>query len=217
MTTHKKILEQARNIETGRELSEEPSGDPTNDGRPLALARRGVNLMKANPGASFLIGTGLAWIALRGDKTVARKAQKRVLRLKNHTQEGLEEAKEQAKSSFEQAKVSSQQKASELRRETISAAHERPLILGAAAMVSGLAVGLLLSRRENPQAHQPDNGVSLVDQAKKIVDEARAATMRTLNSGKELIEEHLDKATDGLVEMAQEAVEDAAREPDFDS
>lgn len=131
------------------------------------------------------------------------------------TSDRLQHAKEATAESLQQAREATEARAQALQQQALEKARlareryrhmlgENPLALGAGALIAGLAFGLMLppTRRENELLGETRD--SLMDQAKSIVNEARAAAVNTLRASRDTVEEK-------LLETKQE-VESAVRE-----
>lgn len=135
---------------------------------------------------------------------------------------GFESGKQKAADKAESSKLQALQKLDDAKSAagaTAEAARDayqhvledNPLILGACAMIAGLAIGLLIpstQREDEMMGAQRDN---LLDQARAIVDNARQAAVSTLRSGSENVKAHLSEATESAKETLNESLQNAKK------
>ncbi len=88
---------------------------------------------------------------------------------------------------------------------------DNPLILGACAMIAGLAIGLLIPSTQREDEMMGAQRDSLLDQARAIVDNARQAAVSTLRSGSENVKAHLNEATESAKETLNESLQNAKK------
>jgi ElaB/YqjD/DUF883 family membrane-anchored ribosome-binding protein len=174
------------------------------------------NFVSENPGPSLLIGAGLAWLFVNRERaksevlhkrladkaSTAREATSSTLSdARKQTGEKLVEARDYSSEKISNAKTKAQYHYESLRR-------DNPLALGAIALAGGLAIGLMLPSTRREDEVMGETRDSLMDQARRIVEEARDAAVAALRSGSEDVQEKLLEAK----EEAQEAMSESVRE-----
>ncbi len=122
-----------------------------------------------------------------------------------------EQSRIQATHRLEEIKSSAEVKAQAVRGAYDQILEENPLILGACAMIAGIALGLLVPATEREDQMMGAQRDSLLDQARSIVDNARQAAVETLRSGTENVKSHLVEAADTARETLQDSVESAKK------
>lgn len=162
--------------------------------------------------------------AVHNVKEHAQDAQQQLMErarvAKEEAIHGFEEGKFQAELKAEQSRAQANQRIGEMkhsaeeRAQAVKSAYDHilednPLILGACAMIAGIALGLLVPATEREDQIMGAQRDSLLDQARSIVDNARQAAVETLRSGTENVKSHLVEAADSAREALQESVESA--------
>ena len=120
-----------------------------------------------------------------------------------------ETSKLQARQRLDEAKASAEARAEAARESYQHVLEDNPLILGACAMVAGLAIGLLIPSTQREDEMMGAQRDSLLDQARTIVDNARQAAVSTLRSGTENVKAHLSEATETAKETLNESLQNA--------
>lgn len=183
-----------------------------------------------NPGPSLLFAAGLAWLFVNHERRNPRAIRSRVSEVGSSTKENLRDAGSSASSALSDARTSAAERAEQARlaaRERAERAREaarrrrrklqeryqetlqtNPLALGAAAIATGLAIGLMLpsTRRENELMGEVRD--SMLDQARQIAREAQQAATRTLETAKDVAQEEIDHVAGELKEAASEVAEE---------
>lgn len=120
-------------------------------------------------------------------------------------------SKLQAIQKLDEAKAAAEEKAEAARDAYQHVLEDNPLILGACAMIAGLAIGLLIPSTQREDEMMGAQRDSLLDQARAIVDNARQAAVSTLRGGSENIKTHLSEATEAAKETLSESLQSAKR------
>lgn len=177
-----------------------------------------------NPGPSLLIGAGLAWLFVNRERTKSRALPSRLkdkaVSAKETTGEKLSSAAATTTDSFSSARHTTSLKLNSMKSSVqdtyFQVKQDNPLALGAAAIAVGLTLGLLLPSTQSEDELMGEHRDSLMDQARRIVDEARIAALSSLKSSKEDVAHHLEEAKhevkDAIDHSAQEAKEAAKDE-----
>ena len=233
MKNQDQILEEARAIDTAstqeetdhtHELPVVPGPLRTEPGASGFSLR---NLIVDNPGPALLIGAGLGWLFVNRerekDKALHQRVREHGHHLKESTQESLADLKDTTSSGIQSLQETVDESAGQLAEKGRSASQyvaesyrdvreNNPLIIGACALLGGLAIGLMLppTQREDSLLGEARN--SVFEQAKKIVEEARDAAVSTLRSGKERIADSLQETGEEIKETAKLAYENAKEE-----
>jgi len=210
--------------------SQPPAATPVREPLPHNSESQGSSTSNAlgqfvsdNPGPSLLIGAGLAWLFVNRERSKSRALHTRLRERASAGGERLSEARESTAERLSEARESTAQrlsKAQEATSERLGSAkqtvrsryhtvrQDNPLALGACALAVGLAIGLTLPSTEREDELMGESRDSLMDQARLIVEEARAAAVATLRSGKENVKADLEQTK----EDAKGAVKDSAQE-----
>ncbi len=164
--------------------------------------------------------------AVHSVKEQAQDTQQQLLErarvAKEEALHGFEESKLRAELKAESSRVQASHRLEELKTSAEEGVHavrgayqhvleDNPLILGACAMIAGIAIGLLIPATEQEDQLMGAQRDSLLDQARTIVENARAAAVETLRSGTETVKGHLVEAVDSARETLHESVESAAQ------
>jgi ElaB/YqjD/DUF883 family membrane-anchored ribosome-binding protein len=201
--------------------------EPVNSHRPERLGTENENqndsgnaistFVSDNPGPALLIGAGLAWLFIDRERSKSQalptRLKHKALHAKEATGSRLSDAREQTSGRLGDARDYTSERVQSAKERSQERYHsmkrENPLALGAIALAGGLAIGLLLpsTRREDDMMGETRD--SLMDQARRIVDEARSAAVATLRSGTENVQEKLMEAKDEAKGAVNESMEDA--------
>lgn len=220
------FLSAARAVETGV--------DPSSSDSSMASLTNSVrDIVSEYPGPSILIGAGLVWMLLSREQKYSRPLPKRLKDRAVHSREQLldaaAQAKEEAMESFETSKfraglraestklqarekLDQARKAAEATAESAREAYrhvldDNPMLLGACAMVAGLAMGFLIPTTQREDEMMGAQRDRLLEQARTIVDNARQAAVSTLRSGTENVKMHLAEAGESAKETLSQTVE----------
>ena len=181
------------------------------------LAHSVSQFVSENPGPSILIGAGLAWLFVNRERTKSQALPTRLKEKAVHAKESTEttlshareatsekvgEARQATSARFESTKLKVQSGYNKLRE-------ENPLALGACALAAGLAIGLLLPSTRREDELMGEHRDSLLDQAKRIVEEARDAAVATLRSSRSDVEAKLEETKEEVKDAVKHSYEDA--------
>lgn len=239
MTAHEDILKEARRIDTAHPSTELKAIPLEEQESPLTGERQVTDNVKRfvseNPGPALLIGAGLAWLFVNRERQRTRSLPTRLKdrahdvklsaresyhdaklqttqtlsNAKSSAAHGLEHAKDATAQRLDTAKTYASQKAQLARRRYDTMLNENPLALGACAVAAGLAIGLLFPATHKENELLGETRDSLLEQAKTIVNEARAAAVSTLRANRDSVEQKLVEARDEMTEAVKESVEEA--------
>lgn len=216
------LLKAAREVDTGHHPETEGEIDPSHraSNEDASLLDSVGDFIRENPGPALLMGAGLAWMMVNQERRRARSLPERLNRRKerlkghasefsNQTQEAVIEAKSRATEHFESMRDRAQVQAKKLHAGYHDLLEENPLVLGACAVVAGLAIGLLIPPTSPENALMGEHRDSLMDQARQVVREARDATMRTVETAKTVALDQLEGIQEDLKEAAEVSLEEA--------
>lgn len=237
-----RAIETASPRTEGRELTEqeridgmmEPVNEPTmkpelenlrNDQPSAASSLKRV--IVDNPGPALLIGAGLGWLFINREREKEKALHQRMMErghsLRESTQESVSGLKDTTSSGLQSIQETMDEKTTLLAEKGRSAGHyvaqnyrdvreNNPMILGACALLGGLAIGLMLPPTTREDSLMGDARNTVFEQAKKIVEDARDAAVSTLRSGKERVADSLQETGQEMKDTAKLAYENAKEE-----
>ena len=181
------------------------------------LANSVSRFVSENPGPSVLIGAGLAWLFVNRERSKSRalptRLKEKAVHAKDATGSTLSHAAEATSEKVGEARTatSARLESAKLRVQTTynTMRQDNPLALGACALAAGLAIGLLLPSTRREDELMGEHRDSLLDQAKRIVEEARDAAVATLRSSRSDVEARLEETKEEVKDAVKDSIDEA--------